>query len=115
MSRTTRRCMVCIWSLTFLLGCFDTASAQLERGILEGSVTDPQGAYVPNVKVTLTAIETGVALPSVTNSVGYYRVIALVTGKYSVHFDAAGFSPLDLTDIVVPPGKTIRADAQLQL
>ena len=115
MSRTTRRCMVCIWSLTFLLGCFDTASAQLERGILEGSVTDPQGAYVPNVKVTLTAIETGVALPSVTNSVGYYRVIALVPGKYSVHFDAAGFSPLDLTDIVVPPGKTIRADAQLQL
>ena len=35
---------------------------------------------------------------------------------YTVHFEAGGFSPLDLTNVVVPAGnQTIRADAQLKL
>ena len=61
----------------------------------------------------VTATETNVTLPTVTNSAGYYRVTSLVPGKYQVHFEASGFSPLDMKDIVVPAGQTIRADAQL--
>ena len=30
--------------------------AQLNRGIIEGTVTDPQGAAVPGVKVTVTGL-----------------------------------------------------------
>jgi hypothetical protein len=88
---------------------------QLERSVMEGTVTDPQGAFMPGVKVIVMAIETNAALPTVTNSAGYYRVTSLVPGKYQVHFEASGFSPLDMKDIVVPAGQTIRADAQLQL
>jgi len=89
--------------------------AQLNRGILEGTVSDPQGAAVPGVKVTVTAVDTNVVLPTTTNSTGYYRVVDLVPGKYQVHFEAMGFSPLDLTEIAVPPGQTIRADAALKI
>ena len=89
--------------------------AQLNRGILEGTVTDPQGAAVPGVKVTVTAVDTNVVLPTTTNNVGYYRVVDLVPGKYQVHVEAAGFSPLDLTDIMVSPGQTFRQDAILKL
>jgi hypothetical protein len=88
---------------------------QLERSVMEGTVTDPQGAFVPGVKVTVTAMETNVTLPTVTNSTGYYRVTGLVPGKYLVHFEVPGLSPLDMKDINVPAGQTIRADAQLRL
>ncbi|MGA2987750.1 MAG: TonB-dependent receptor [Terriglobia bacterium] len=89
--------------------------AQLNRGILEGTVTDPQGAFIPGVKVTVTAVDTNVVLPTTTNNAGYYRVVDLVPGTYQVHFEGSGFSPLDLTEIAVPPGQTIRADAALKI
>src|SRR6266853_780405 len=79
------------------------------------TVTDPHGAFTSGVKVTVMATETNVTLPTATNNAGYYRVTSLVPGKYQVHFEASGFSRLDLKDIVVPAGQTIRADAQLQL
>ena len=67
------------------------------------------------MKVTDTAVETNVVLPTTTNSTGYYRVVDLVPGTYQAHFDASGFSPLDLRGITVPPGQTIRADAGLKI
>jgi hypothetical protein len=88
---------------------------QLERSVVEGTVTDPQGAFVPGVKVTVTAQETNISVPTTTNRAGYFRVTSLIPGKYHVHFEVSGFSPLDLVDIVVPAGQAVRADATLQL
>jgi len=105
-----------IWSLIFLLALASPAFSQLNRGTMEGTVTDPSGAAVPQVKVAVTSVETGVTLPTVTNSAGYFRVVDLVPGRYKVRFDSSGFSPLDMTDVVVPAGnQTIRVDAQLKL
>jgi len=90
--------------------------AQLNRGIMEGTVTDPTGAFVAGVQVAAMSADTGVTLPTVISNSGYYRVVDLLPGKYTVHFEASGFSPLDLTDIVLPPGnETIRVDAELKL
>lgn len=108
-----RRKSAWIWSLLVVFALAIPGYAQLNRGILEGTVTDPQGAAVPGVKVTVTAVDTNVVLPTTTNNVGYYRVVDLVPGKYQVHVEAAGFSPLDLTDIMVSPGQTFRQDAIL--
>jgi len=101
-------------SLIFLLALVTPCLGQLERSVLEGTVTDPQGAFVPGAKIIVTAQETNVSLPTTTNGAGYYRVTSLVPGKYRVHFEVSGFAPLDLIDIVVPAGQTIRADAKLQ-
>src|SRR2546426_955081 len=87
--------------------------AQINRGVIEGTVTDPQGAVVPDVAVTVTNVGTSVAVPTKTNNAGYYRVVDLVPGKYKVHFEMSGFSSLDLTEIDVPAGKITKVDAQL--
>lgn len=47
--------------------------AQLNRGVIEGTVTDPQGAAVPRVIVTVIDVETGVSETLKTSAVGYYR------------------------------------------
>src|SRR5712691_1853815 len=89
--------------------------AQLNRGAIEGTTTDPQGAVVPGVDVTITSVDTNLAQTTKTNSAGYYRVQSLVPGKYRAHFSVGGFSPLDITEIQVPAGELIKVDAPLKL
>ncbi len=101
--------------LAILLSWAGALKAQLNRGVIEGIVTDPQGAVVPGVDVTITSLERNVAQALKTNNAGYYRVEALVPGKYRARFVASGFSPLDVNDIEVPAGEVIRVDATLKV
>lgn len=101
--------------LLLFLSCATALEAQLNRGVLEGIVTDPQGAVVPGVDVTITNVDTNVSAPTKTNSAGYYRVVDLVPGKYRAHFVASGFAPVDVTGIEVTAGQVIKIDAQLKL
>ncbi|MGI8962758.1 MAG: carboxypeptidase regulatory-like domain-containing protein, partial [Bryobacteraceae bacterium] len=101
--------------LTLVVSFALTLEAQLNRGVIEGVVTDPQGAAVPDVAIKVTSIDTNVVLPTKTNGAGFYRVIDLVPGDYRVTFQAGGFSILDLTNVKVSAGEVIRADAQLKL
>ena len=106
-----------IWPVeTCLLLCWAAPlRAQLNRGVMEGLVTDPQGAVMPGVEVTITDVETNVSASTKTNSAGYYHVPNLVPGKYRAHFVARGFSPRDVEAIQVPAGEVIREDAQLKI
>ncbi len=90
-------------------------SAQLNRGVIEGTLTDPQGAVIPGVEVTITNVETNVAASLKTNNAGYFRVEDLVPGLYAAAFSAAGFAPTRVTNIQLPAGEVIRVDAQLKL
>ena len=92
-----------------------TLHAQLNRGIIEGILTDPQGAVVPEVDVTITNVETNIAVPTKTNSTCYYRAVDLVPGKYRAHFAITGFTPVDVIDIDLRAGAVIRIDAQLKM
>ena len=108
---------VFLWILVVasLFYCTSALKAQINRGVIEGTVTDPQGAVVPEVAVTITSVDTNVSVPTKSNSAGYYRVLDLVPGKYKAHFEMAGFSSLDVTEIEVPAGKETRVDVQLKL
>jgi len=113
--------MVSRKTATVLVACVLALSAgpvlwaQLNRGVLEGVVADAQGAVVPGVDVTVTSVERNETQTVKTNSAGYYRVEALIPGKYRAHFVAAGFSPLDLVDIEISAGQVIRQDATLKI
>jgi Carboxypeptidase regulatory-like domain/TonB dependent receptor len=99
----------------FLLACTSLIFAQLNRGAIEGTVTDPQGAAVVAVEVTVTALDTGVTTRTQTNSAGYYRVEALVPGTYRAHYTARGFTSVEVTAIEVPAAQVVRVNAQLKV
>jgi len=101
--------------IIFLLALPSGLHAQLNRGIIEGLVTDPQGAVVPAAEVTITNVDTNVSTSTKTNTTGYYHVPDLVPGKYRAHFAASGFSPLAVEAIQVLAGEVIREDAQLKI
>src|SRR5713226_1388170 len=101
--------------VVLLLSWATSLSAQLNHGDMEGTATDPQGGVIPGVNVTITSVDTNVSQTTKTNSAGYYRVVDLVPGKYRAHFEASGFSPLDITGIEVRAGEVIKVDASLKL
>src|SRR5262249_28089822 len=70
------------------------AYGQLNTATVTGTVTDPTGAPVPNVRVVVVQTETNFESSTVTNSEGLYRVPSLQPGSYRVTFEAAGFKRL---------------------
>jgi hypothetical protein len=87
----------------------------LDRGVVEGIVTDQSGAIVPGVKVTVISIDRNESYPTKTNNVGYYQTAELVPGRYSVHFEAQGFTSLDIINLVLGANQVLRTDAQLKV
>src|SRR5437773_757000 len=98
-----------------LMACTMVLSAQLHRGAIEGSVTDPQGATVSGVAVTITSVDTNVVTTTKTNSAGYYRAEALLPGAYRANFVASGFASLDVTAVQVPAAQVVRINAKLKI
>lgn len=89
--------------------------AAIDRGAIQGTVTDAQAAAVPKVRVEITNTATGVTTNTVTNDTGFYAVAELVPGIYTVRFQAQGFGTLELTKIEVKAGTTVTVDGSLKI
>jgi hypothetical protein len=111
----TRRIIIPTLLVTMIFARAALLRAQLNRGIVEGIVTDPQGAVVPRVKVRVTNVGTGIVSVTQTNRTGYYRVVDLTPGTYRADFTAAGFTPVEVVAIQVLGGRSIKVDATLNL
>jgi hypothetical protein len=88
--------------LAFLLTAPLLQQAAYGQGVagMTGEVTDPSGAVVPDVVVTLKNATTGLKFTATTNGVGSYRFSEIPPGQgYEAIFVAKGFAPLDVKDI----------------
>ena len=77
-----------------------TARAQFRAGI-QGTVTDPAGAVVPDATVTLTSSETARAVTATTSGEGFYRFDALAPGNYALTVEKAGFKKTTFESVAV--------------
>lgn len=99
--------------LGFLLAAASVSMAQTATGLITGVVTDPSGAVVPQVKVTIKNQGTGMIWSATTSSAGKYTVTALPVGVYTVTASKQGFSSAERADISLSVGETARADFKL--
>src|SRR5690348_5467525 len=67
-----------------------TLKAQF-TSVIEGRVSDPSDAVVPNAEVTIESQATGVKRLVRTNEIGYYRVGSLPPGQITIRVSAPGF------------------------
>jgi hypothetical protein len=77
----------------FYAGLLFTTSlfAQIDTGVIVGTVKDSSGAVVPGSTLVLTNAATRVSATAHTNGDGQYQFNALIPGIYSVKASAAGF------------------------
>lgn len=98
-----------------LLSFSAIAAAQVSTGTITGRVTDPSGAPVPGVLVTITEQNTNVSVKTKTASNGNYSVPLLKPGVYSVTVEANGFQRAERTNLALQVQATLEADFQLQI
>jgi len=100
--------------LTVLALVFTTlAFAQRDLGTITGTVTDAQSAVVPNVKITITEVATGLKYEVETAADGSYARPALKPGTYSVAAEAKGFRRVEQDNIVVTGGDRVGVNLTL--
>ena len=82
-------------------------------GTVIGTVTDPTGAVVPGVAITLTDASTGTRLTSVTNSEGQYVLVNVQPSTYNISSAKAGFSKDEIQGVIVSVGTQTTANFKM--
>jgi outer membrane receptor protein involved in Fe transport len=90
--RPPRAWYVYVLALFVVLSLATFLHAQVNTASLSGLVTDPSGAIVPNVSVTVTNQATGYTRTVATDAAGYYAFQNLPIGQYTARVQAPGFS-----------------------
>jgi len=99
-----------------LTGVFERPlHAQVLYGSVTGTVTDQSGAVVPGAQVTVTNEATGLKREATSDASGFYRVLDLPQGSYTVEITTGGFKPLKVTGISVVIGQVHAQDLRLQV
>jgi hypothetical protein len=91
------------------------ATAQETTGGIEGTVTDPSGAAVPNVHLALTGTTLVGSKETDTDAKGYYHFVNLPPGIYEIRATADGFRNLTRPAVPVDVGQLHSIDLQLQI
>ena len=89
----TLLCLLLLTAVPYLMAQSAGTSA------LAGTVTDPSGAAIPNVAVTITNNGTGQTRTTSTGSDGSYRFNLLQPGNYKVSFAAGGFKTGEVASV----------------
>ncbi|MGD0136047.1 MAG: carboxypeptidase-like regulatory domain-containing protein, partial [Bryobacteraceae bacterium] len=103
--------------LTLLLGmCIPSLLAQSAgTSGLSGTITDPSGAAIPNVTVTLTSNDTGQTRTATTGGDGQYKFTLLPPGSYKVRFVAAGFKTSEVGSVILNVTESPALDRSLEV
>src|ERR1700719_392399 len=89
--------------------------ASAQNATIVGTVTDPSGSVIANVKITATHVETNLANTYATNDAGQYVAVDLPVGHYNLKAEASGFKVAEQKNLVLQVGDRTRVDFQLSL
>ena len=95
-------------SLALAAGLLATSSsfAQDTTGAIEGDVTDKTASAIVRARIVATNLETGFSKETTTNTDGFYRLLQLPVGRYSVTINDPQFAALVRQPIQVNVSQT---------
>lgn len=89
--------------------------AQVGNGSLRGYIRDQQGAVLPGVTVTATSPDILGPTTGISGSDGYYRLVNLAPGIYTVTAELAGFQTYKREGIMLRAGATFAVDVTMTI
>jgi len=94
--------------VAFLVANFSTlVFGQGATGAINGTVTDASGAVIPQAKVALHNVATGVETTTATNGVGLYVFPSLLPGRYTLLFSKEGFATANQAEFTLDVDQTL--------
>ena len=108
--------LVCRSILAALILClFSTALSAQSAGTARGTVLDPSANSVAHAQVRIISEATGATRTFTTESTGEFVFPQLLPGRYRIDVEAAGFTHLVRTGIVLTTGTTSDIDLKLSV
>jgi len=104
-----------VLAILAVLSLVFTANAQTFRGAINGTVTDPSGAVVPNATVKATESATGIDHNTVSTSDGAFSFQDIPLGFYKVMVTASGFPVYTVDKVEVTAGTIYTLQVKLSL
>lgn len=107
-----------VYRAVFAIGVFAGglfAQSAAINGQIEGTITDPSGAVVPNAKVEVVNETNGYKRSSDSDAAGLFRFPLLPLGAYSINVEASGFNPQKLTIASLSAGQTATVNVTLSV
>ncbi|HUU14651.1 MAG TPA: carboxypeptidase-like regulatory domain-containing protein [Terriglobia bacterium] len=89
--------------------------AQSWNSNLEGTVTDPSGAAVPDARVELRNTATGQTRQTRSSELGFYAFPVVPVGTYELEVFKQGFAARVLEGLTIQVAQTARVDVRLEL
>lgn len=84
-------------------------------GAIGGTIYDSNGAAIPNAQVVVHNNGTNAEQTTTTDSAGYYRVIKLQPGTYTVAVSEKGFAPFKAEQVIVQVGSLTDVSPRLKV
>jgi Carboxypeptidase regulatory-like domain len=116
------RRQVCVSAITFMLGVvmiFGDATASHAQyhvnGTITGTVTDPSGAVVAGVKVTITNTATNASQSTTTSDAGVYIFSDMAPATYTVDASKEGFRTCRGEGLILEPSSSRTFSCSLQV
>src|SRR5207244_4043244 len=91
------------------------AQADVSSATVKGTVTDPQGATVPNATITIKDLAQGTIRNVISGSNGEFQAPTLRPGLYEITVEAQGFAQYLLKEIQLTVGQTANFEIKLQV
>jgi len=104
-----------VFSILLVFGISVLAGYGQGLTAVTGTVTDPTGAVIPGVEVTITNTATGAVRNTLTNEAGIYAATQLQPGTYTIKAELAGFRPQAFNSVVLPVNQTVGLNVKLEV
>jgi len=90
-------------------------TAQTTTSTITGRITDPSGAVIPGVQVSVINTESGVKTIVTSNVSGLYRVASLSPGPYQIEAESPGFQHLVRRGVVLQVSQILELDLVMEI
>ncbi|MBN1348321.1 TonB-dependent receptor [candidate division KSB1 bacterium] len=95
-----------IFSIMFILLCFRSIYAQHTTGNLVGRIVGGNGDPIPSVNIIASSERQQGIRGAATDESGYFRIIALEVGHYSIQINHIAYQPVQIEPVRIRLGKT---------
>jgi Carboxypeptidase regulatory-like domain/TonB dependent receptor len=112
---TRRGLMLAALLLLTVLSTFAPINAQENRATIVGTITDANGAAIPNATVNATNIETNRVTTTTSNDTGLYTLPFLQVGRYRVSISASGLKSIVQEGIELRVGDRTQLDFRMEV
>ena len=102
-------------ALAVITALVNPIAAQTFRGTILGTVSDANGAVVPDATVTAKNVATGLERSTMSDSSGNYTLPELQIGTYTVTAQKSGFAQYQINGVTVEVSSEKRVDIGLSV